>query len=403
MAEIIGGRSKTNIAIRAALVSTSSITQGEQAGILWPYLVREGLEITFAHRTFQWSSEASGKAAVHCVIVGFAVNNTEAKRIFEYETPQSDPQAISATQINGYLVDAANVYVGSRTTTPSGFPAMMKGSQATDGGHLFLDAEERDTLARQEPAAKKWIKPFIGADEFLWNIGRWCLWLEDIDPNELRAMPTVLSRVKAVRASRLESKTPSVRLLAEQPTLFTQIRQPKQKYLVIPRHSSENRPYIPMGFVKPDVICGDANLMIPGATIYHFGLLSSKMHMAWVKAVCGRLESRYRYSPAVYDSFPWPEPTPKQKSAIEAAAQSVLDERAKHRNSTLADLYDPLTMPPGLVKAHHTLDRTVDTAYGKTNFTSEAERVAFLFTLYEKLTSLFPSETRKPTRRRRIQ
>jgi hypothetical protein len=158
-----------------------------------------------------------------------------------------------------------------------------------------------------------------------------------------------------------------------------------------------------MGFVKPDVICGDANLMIPGATIYHFGLLSSKMHMAWVKAVCGRLESRYRYSPAVYDSFPWPEPTPKQKSAIEAAAQSVLDERAKHRNSTLADLYDPLTMPPGLVKAHHTLDRTVDTAYGKTNFTSEAERVAFLFTLYEKLTSLFPSETRKPTRRRRIQ
>jgi hypothetical protein len=388
-----------NKSIRAALVSTSSITQGEQAGILWPYLIREGLEINFAHRTFQWSSEASGKAAVHCVIVGFALESETRKVIFEYENPQSDAHAIIATQINGYLVNAANVYIGSRTSPRPGFPTMTKGSQATDGGHLFLDSGERTTLLREEPEARKYLRRFLGADEFLWDIERWCLWLVDADPKSLRDMPLVLARIKAVRLARLKSKTPSVRALAGQATLFTQIRQPTKNYLLIPRHSSENRAYIPMGFMTPDVICGDANLMLPGATKYHLGVLSSRMHMAWVGSVCGRLESRYRYSPAVYDSFPWPEPTDRQRATVEAAAQTVLDERAKHPGATLADLYDPLSMPPALVKAHHALDRAVDTAYGKTNFASEAERVAFLFTLYEKLTSLFPTE--KKQRRKR--
>jgi len=223
-----------NESMRAALVSTSSITQGEQAGILWPYLVREGLEIDFAHRTFQWSSEASGKAAVHCVIVGFALQSQSPKVIYEYESPRSDAHAIIAAQINGYLVDAANVYIGSRTSPQPGFPTMTKGSQATDGGHLFLDSEERNTLLHDEPDARRYLRPFLGADEFLWNIKRWCLWLVDADPRMLRHMPLVLARIKAVRLARLESKTPSVRALAEQATLFTQIRQPDKDYLLIP-------------------------------------------------------------------------------------------------------------------------------------------------------------------------
>jgi hypothetical protein len=385
-----------NKSIRTALVSTNSITQGEQAGILWPHLSRLGIIINFAHRTFQWSNEARGKAAVHCVIIGFATENESEKWIFDYDEPRSEPQAIQVGKINGYLAEAAEIYIDSRTEPRPGFPRMTKGSQPTDWGHLFLDTSEREELLRNEPQAERFIRPFLGADEFLSSIPRWCLWLVGVEPSELRAMPHVMARVQAVRAARRTSKTESVRQLADQPTIFTQIRQPNTDYLLIPRHSSENRTYIPIGFMSPDVICGDANLMIPEATPFHFGVISSKMHMAWVRTVCGRIKSDFRYSPSIYDSFPWPTPSEGRRSAIEAAAKAVLEARARAKGSTLADLYDPAAMPLELVKAHQKLDRAVDASYGRTNFKTEAERIAFLFELYEK--DVAPLDVKEPPR-----
>ena len=278
---------------------------------------------------------------------------------------------------------------------------MTKGSQPTDWGNLFLDTKSRAELLAAEPKAKKYIRPFLGADEFLSSIPRWCLWLVDAESSELRTMPTVMARIHAVRLARKKSKTESVRVLADTPTLFTQIRQPTTDYLLVPRHSSENRTYIPMGFLSANTICGDANLMIPGATLFHFGVLSSRTHMAWVRTVCGRIKSDFRYSPAVYDSFPWPTPTDKQRQAIEVAAQAVIDARAKH-TSTLADLYDPLAMPVDLSKAHQQLDKAVDAAYGKITFRTEAERVAFLFERYQSTDSPqdVPAAKKMPARKR---
>ena len=375
-----------NKSIRTALVSTNSITQGEQAGILWPHLERLGVRINFAHRTFQWSNEARGNAAVHCVIIGFALEDENQKWLYDYDSPKSDPLVLKAIQLNGYLVDANCIYIDSRTEPQPGFPRMTKGSQPTDWGHLFLDSNEYHDLLEKEPAAKSFIRPFLGADEFLSSIPRWCLWMVDVEPSALRGLPNVFARVQAVQASRKKSQTASVRDY-NQPALFTQIRQPTTEYLLVPRHSSENRLYIPMGFFSPDTICGDANLMVSEATRFHFGVMSSKMHMAWVRTVCGRIKSDFRYSPAVYDSFPWPAPSARQREAIDAAAKGVLDARAKFKDSTLADLYDPMSMPGELIKAHQTLDRTVDAAYGKTVFKTEAERVAFLFARYEKMTA----------------
>ncbi len=377
-----------NPEIRAALVSTNSITQGEQVSVLWPQLFARGIVIHFAHRTFQWSSEARGRAAVHCVIVGFSLKPPIERWIFDYDTPKSDPHAIKAANINAYLIDAPDVFLPNRTNPIAQVPNIVYGSKPTDGGNLLLDEQERADLVAKEPGAATWIRSFVGADEFLYNLPRYCLWLKGCPPSRIKTLTEVRKRVEAVKKMRLASKKAPTRELANFPTLFGEIRQPSSSYLLVPAHTSESRPYIPFGYMSPDVICGNANFLIPDATLYHFGVIQSLMHMAWVRAVSGRLESRYRYSAGiVYNNFPWPQPTSKQQSAIEKAAQGVLDARAAYPAASLADLYDPVGMPPDLVKAHRALDRAVDAAYNKTSFSTEAERVAFLFDLYRKATA----------------
>ena len=386
--------------IRVAFVSTNSITQGEQIGVLWQWLLDCGVKIHFSHRTFRWSNDARGNAAVFCVIIGFGLKDTNMKRLYDYADPDAEPHQIVAHNISPYLVDAQNVLIPSRSKPICQVPSMFKGSQPTDNGNfLFTDSDKEDFL-KHEPNAKKFILPLISAHQFLNGENRWCLWLEDASPSELRAMPMVAERINKVRSFRLQSKKVATVKLAEVPSLFAEIRQPKNDFVLIPRHSSENRHFIPMAFFDKKHIVSDSCASVPNATAYHFGILQSTMHMSWTRQICGRIKGDYRYSNSiVYNNFPWPEnPTEKQKQAIETAAQAVLDARAQFPGSSLADLYDPLTMPPVLLKAHQSLDRAVDAAYGKTNFKTEAERVAFLFELYQKYTSLFPPE--KPKRRR---
>lgn len=391
-----------NPRIRSAFVSTNSICQGEQAAVLWRELMlRHKVRIHFAHRTFRWSSEARGKAAVHCVIVGFGLEDTGEKVLFDYETPESEPHALIVGRINPYLVDAPDVFLDNRRKPLCPVPEIVFGNMPNDGGHLLLTDEEKRGLIESEPGAERWIRPFLGADEFINGIPRWCLWLKGIAPNEMRTLPKVAARAGNVKSYRLASRRETTRKLAVVPGLFGEIRQPEMDYILIPSVSSEKREYIPIGFMKPEIIASNLVLMIPGATSYHIGVLTSLMHMAWVRHVCGRLKSDYRYSNSlVYNNFPWPEPTEAQRKAVEAAAQEVLDARAKFPGSTLADLYDPVTMPPELAKAHAELDRAVDKAYGRTAFASEIERVAFLFDRYEKLTRpLLPPA--RPGRKRR--
>jgi len=390
----------TNIA--CAFVSTNSITQGEQVAVLWAEMLqRYDIKIHFAHRTFKWSNEASGKAAVHCVVIGFANFDVATKTIFEYADIAGEPLAIGAKNINPYLVDAPNVLLANRTNPVCSVPNMVYGSKPTDGGNLLLSDDEKKALIAIEPQAEKWIRPFLGADEFINNVPRWCLWLSGIAPNELRAMREVSKRVQAVKEMRLESTKPQTIELALMPTTFAEIRQTDKPYLLIPSVSSENRKYIPIGYLPPDVIASNLVFMLPNATLYHFGMLTSSMHMAWVRAVCGRLESRYRYSNTiVYNNFPWPEdPSDKERQAVEAAAQTVLDARAAFGESSLADLYDPISMPPALVKAHQILDKAVDACYGKQQFQSDAQRVSYLFDLYQKITSLLPTAKRQRNKR----
>lgn len=373
---------------KAALVSTNSITQGEQVGILWAWLLANGVQIHFAHRTFKWMNEASGQAAVHCVIIGFARHAPTARRLFDYDTPTSDPHEIAATNINPYLVDADNVLLSNRTGPISaGVSEMNFGSMANDGGALLMNDDERTEMLAEDRAAAGFIRPFFQVDEFLYNQKRWCLWLADADPAEYRQIAPIMRRVAACRATRLKSPRSATKALAATPGLFGEIRQPTTGYLLVPRHTGEGRRYIPMGFMPPRIVCGDANLMMPNCTLYEFGVMSSLMHMAWVAGVCGRLESRYRYSvQIVYNNFPWPESvTGKQKTVIEAAAQGVLDARAAHRGATLADLYDPLATPADLLQAHRVLDRAVDAAYARRTFASDADRVAYLLGKYRDL------------------
>ncbi|MEQ1536064.1 MAG: DNA methyltransferase [Burkholderiaceae bacterium] len=407
---------------RCAFVSTNSIIQGEQVGVLWSWMLSQNMHIRFAHRTFRWSNEASGKAAVHCVIIGFGTEIPTNRVIYEYDDVNSEPHATPASNINPYLVDAINVVLPSRRTSICDVLPIVFGSMANDGGHLFLDNAEKATLLAECPAAAKWIRPFLGADEFINNIPRWCLWLKDCPPAELRSMPAVMARVQKVKENRSASNRPTTKALSTTPTLFGEIRQPTGEYLLIPRHSSERREFIPIGFLPPEVIVGDANLCVPNAKLFHFGIMTSRMHMAWVKYVCGRIKSDYRYTNSiVYNNFPWPE-LPKNEAktalagvsiaytAIENAAKTVLYERAKHQTgdnpASLADLYDPLTMPPALLKAHQKLDAAVDKAYeasgGKKAYKSDAERVAFLFDLYQRMTSLLPADAGKPKRRAKL-
>jgi N-6 DNA Methylase len=377
-----------NPSIHCAFVSTNSITQGEQVGLLWPSLLRRGVRINFGHRTFVWTSEARGKAAVHCVIIGFGLQDRPEKWLFEYEPHSAEPLRTKAKNINPYLVDAPDCILATRSEPISDVPKMSWGNKPTDGGHFILSPDEREDLLRKEPGAAKYVRRFMSGGDFVQGIERYCLWLVNIDASELRSMPLVMARVEGVRKSRLESKAESTRAYAAFPTKFRQIAQPDSDYLAIPEVSSERRPYIPIAFVSKDVICSNKIQFVPSATNFHFGVLCSVMHMSWVRAVCGRLKSDYSYSNTiVYNNFPWPDANEKQRDFVSEAAKDVLSARALYQKSTLADLYDPVAMPPELARAHIALDKAVDTAYGKRDFKTEAERVAFLFGLYEKLTS----------------
>ncbi|MEY4283577.1 MAG: hypothetical protein RL111_252 [Pseudomonadota bacterium] len=389
---------------QCAFVSTNSITQGEQVPVLWGEMQRLGMEIRFAHRTFQWNNEASGKAAVHCVIVGFGLPSKQPKTLFEYEDIKGEAHAVSAKQINAYLVDAPTVLIQKRRTPITDVALMVNGSKPTDGGHLILSTQEKDELLELEPAAAPWIKRFTGADEFINRIDRWCLWLVDCPPDQLKAMPHVMKRVQAVQKMRSESNDKNTRADAAMPARFQEVRQPQTNYLLVPSVSSERRAYVPIGFIHSSVIVSNLVYAVPNATPYHFGILTSTMHNAWMRYTCGRLESRYRYSASiVYNNFPWPElASDKHHEAIATAAQAVLDARAKFPDASLADLYDPLTMPPALFKAHQQLDTAVDKAYepsgGKKEWPNDAARVAFLFELYEKKTSALITSN-KPKRK----
>ena len=405
---------------RCAFVSTNSITQGEQVGVLWGWLLAHGVHIHFAHRTFKWSNEASGKAAVHCVIIGFGMNESTQKTIYEYEDISGEPHAVQASNINPYLVDSVNVALPNRASPISQVPAILFGSKPTDGGHLLLSVDEINDLLSLEPKIAAYVRTYLSAEEFINGSPRYCLWLKDCPPNLLAKMPRALERVDAVRKFRLASTKAATRENASLPALFAEDRQPTTPFLALPKTSSERRNWIPIGFLSPDTVIASELFSVQQATPYHFGVLSSTMHMAWTRSVCGRLKSDYRYSASiVYNNFPWPEfpqnsktnqpvaTIDKTQTAIEAAAQAVLDVRAKFQtgdqSATLADLYDPLTMPPELLKSHQKLDAAVDKAYersgGKKSYKSDAERVAFLFELYQKYTSLLPSDKPKPKRR----
>lgn len=371
--------------ISVGFVSTNSICQGEQTALIWrPLFEKCGIRIHFAHRTFKWDNEAKGKAAVHCVIVGFSTEDRDGKVIFEYDSADGESHAAPARNINAYLVDAVDVFIENRTRPLFPVPAMRFGSMPRDGGHLLMDDSEREELLRDEPMAQDYVRPFVGAHGFLNGERRWCVWFDKRDPTVLRDLPILRQRVEKVRQFRLSSKASSTRKFAATPYLFCQIAQPQSPFILVPRHSTENRSWIPMGILDPENIAADSCNTIPGASLYHLGVLQSTMHMAWVKHTCGRLKSDYRYSKdVVYNNFPWPIPSEKQRLAIEEAAEGVLQARQAHASSTLADLYDPVAMPQGLVRAHQTLDRAVDSAYGKRTFRADAERAAYLFGLYK--------------------
>ncbi len=378
-----------NSNIKVALVSTNSISQGEQVGILWNELFNKyRIKIHFAHRTFKWFNEAKGKAGVYCVIIGFANYDTTTKSIFEYEDIKGDAHELKVKNINPYLVDVRDLFITKKTNPICDVPKMFKGSQPTDGGNFLFTEEEKNEFISKEPKAVKYLKSLISAQEFINGEKRYCIWLVDAKPDELKQMPHLLNRIEAVRQMRLKSSKQATVQWASKPTLFTENRQPYTDYILVPSHSSENRNFIPMGFMTKNDILNNSCFSIPTATLFHFGILTSSMHMAWVKYVCGRIKSDFRYSnDIVYNNFPWPEsPTDKQKQAIEAKAQKVLDVRKEFPNSSLADLYDPLTMPPALVEAHQELDKAVDLCYRPQPFPNETKRIEYLFELYEKYT-----------------
>ncbi len=376
--------------VEVALVSTNSITQGEQVAILWKNLMLDfGIIINFAYLPFVWNSEAKDKAKVHCVIIGFATNNRKEKRLID-----TTGQINKVKYINGYLLDAGNIFIESRTTPIENVFEIGIGNKPIDGGYYLFDEEEMISFIKSEPNSKKFFRKWYGAQEFINRKNRFCLWLGDATPSELRSMPNVLKRVQAVRDFRLSSTSEGTRKIAEKPTRFHVENMPKDNYLLVPRVSSENRRYIPMGFMNPNDLASDAVQIISNATLYDFGILTSNVHMAWMRTVAGRLEMRYRYSAKiVYNNFPWPTVTEEQKQFIANTAQGILDARALYPDCSLADLYDELTMPVELRKAHQVNDIAVMKAYGmikkvdgKDTFLTESETVAKLFEMYQELT-----------------
>jgi hypothetical protein len=371
-----------------AFVATNSITQGEQVGILWRYLRQRGVRIFFAHRTFEWQNEAPNQAAVFCVIIGFSAQDVHPKRIFEYERPDSEALERRVIRISPYLIDAdESVLLVSRRRPLSEAPEIRFGSMPNDGGALLFTLSERDEFLRLQPEARHLFRQIYGSVEFIKGIQRYCLWLKDISPAELRKLPHVLQRLERVRRHRLDSLRPQTQELATTPGLFGEDRQPATRYLLVPSASSERRRFIPMELEEPGVIASNLCLTIEGADLYHFGILSSTMHMAWVRTVAGRIKGDYRYSnQIVYNNFPWPvDVSERQRSDVANAAEGVRAVRASYHGSTFADLYHPLTMPGDLVRAHEKLDAAVDRCFRTRPFGSEAERVDFLFDLYSRL------------------
>lgn len=394
---------------KAAFVSTNSISQGEQAGLLWEIMFEKyNSKIHFAHRTFSWSNEAKGNAAVHVVIIGFATYDTNSKVIFEYTDIKGEPYELKAKNINPYLVDAKDIIIHKRSTPICGVPAINRGSDAIDDGNLLLNQEERDYILTKHPQATDLIKPFLMGREFLNNIPRYCIWLKGKDLSSIRNFDSIYERIQKVKAFRESSKRIQTYKAAMFPYLFAEERQPQSDYLAIPKVSSENRDYIPIGYCSKDIICGDKLFNLPDATLFHFGVITSKMHMVCMKYTCGRMKSDYSYSNTiVYNNFAWPnDPNDKQTLLISDSAQNVLDIRRKYQEqlsnntgASLAQLYDPLTMPRDLAKAHQELDKAVDLAYRSQPFTSEAKRMEFLFELYEKYTAdLFTKEKAKKSK-----
>ncbi len=369
--------------IRTALVSTNSVSQGESVAILWKPLFEMGVNIDFAHRTFRWDSEANIKAHVHCVIIGFSFVERKHKIIYSADRPQV------VENINAYLIDAPSVFVESVKKPLCQVPNLVFGSMPNDDGFLSdYSQEERDAIIRDFPEAKIAFKRFVGATEFINNKVRWCLWLKGISPSVIRKIPPISHAISSVKEMREKSTREATKKLAETPMLFGEIRQPETEYIIIPAHSSERRKYLPIGFVDRDIICSNANLLLPNASLYHFGVLTSNIHNAWIHAVCGRIKSDFRYSVnIVYNNFPWPTPTAEQKAKIEKTAQAILDARALYPDCSLADLYDELTMPPELRKAHQENDRAVMQAYGfDIKTTTESSCVAELMKMYQRLT-----------------
>ncbi len=373
--------------IKVGFVSTNSISQGEQVGLLWKYLKDFNIIIHFAHQTFKWSNDAQGVAAVYCVIVGFGAFDIERKYLYEYEDIRGEDREREVKHINPYLVEGEDVYIESRRNPICDVPEIVFGSMPNDGGNFLFTPEEKDAFLQNEPKAEPFMKELISAKEYLNGEKRYCLWLKDADPTALKKLPKVLERIENVRKLRSESKRKETKELAKFPTLFGEIRQPETNYVFIPLTSSENREYIPMSFFNPDFITNNTASLVPNATPYHFGVLQSEMHMVWVKYVCGRLKSDYRYSNnIVYNNFPWPKNVSEEKKKrVEECVGYIIVVRTTFPHSSLADLYDPNTMPADLRIAHQNLDKAVEACYGR-KFKNKEERIEFLFELYKKYT-----------------
>lgn len=389
--------------IRCAFVSTNSITQGEQVGVLWSWMLAQGVKIHFAHRTFSWSNEARSNAAVYCVIIGFGAHDVADKVIYEYEENQGEPLAVKVNNINPYLVDATDVVLPRRSRPICQVPEIGIGNKPIDGGNYLFDTQERDEFILREPKSAEYFYRWIGADELINGYERWCLWLGECSPEKIKGMPEAMKRVQAVRDLRLASKSLPTQKLATTPTRFHVENIPTEKYAVIAKVSSQKRNFVAVGFEESTTLSSDLLFIAPKAKIFHFGILNSTMHNSWIRYTCGRLGNGIRYSKdIVYNNFPWPEVNALQAAKIETAAQAVLDARAVHTNASLADLYDPLTMPANLLKAHQALDKAVDAAYGYKGAATDAARVAFLFERYQQITSLLPSLTNIKTRPKKM-
>lgn len=401
---VLAERYTANTSIEVAFVSTNSIVQGEQVAILWSWMLQQKTFINFAHRTFRWSNEGKANAAVHCVVIGFSHKNLVKKVIYDYSHGVDlEPNQIAASIINPYLCDAPIFVLENRSVPVCNVPQIGIGNKPIDGGNYLFDDAEKINFISTEPASKKLFRKWLGAEEFINGASRWCLYISDCAPNELRSMPHVLKRIQAVKDFRLKSKsTPTIKL-ASTPTKFHVENIPNSDFLLIPKVSSERRRYIPIGFISKDCLASDLVFVVQNATLVHFSVLTSSMHMAWMRAVAGRLESRYRYSAGiVYNNFIWPKaPNPSQIKEMQSTAQEIIKTRERYIGSTLADLYDPLTMPSDLQKAHDANNKAVDKAYGYKSGSDDASRVAYLFKLYEELTNLLAfAEVNKTTRKK---